>query len=78
MPKRPKVIYRRCQECTVVRPAAEFKRAPGAGRFGGPVYLRCQECGHVGLRADFAVVEPPAEGEGGGDVKRPEPPGKQP
>jgi hypothetical protein len=73
MPERDRQIYRQCPACGVVRAAAAIKRAPGVGRFGVPVQSRCANCGHVALRADFPLTDPPAEGGDGGGALPNEP-----
>jgi hypothetical protein len=57
--------FRRCLKCGAVRPAVDFKRAPGKPVTGAERPTRCPACGCVAPHWSFVVVEPPAEGEGG-------------
>jgi hypothetical protein len=64
MPRWPdRRLFRRCQECGHVGPAADFKRPPAPVGSESPLQrMRCPACGHVGPRVGFPTAEPP-EGE---------------
>jgi uncharacterized protein with PIN domain len=58
---------RRCPECDVVRPAAEFKRQPVPQRPPGAVghWATCPDCGHMAPRWAFRSADPLPRTEGG-------------
>jgi hypothetical protein len=64
MPGRPRITYRQCPGCAVVRQASAFRRAQGPTN--APAQLqnrRCPECGHVGPLLGFPIAERPTQEE---------------
>ena len=64
--------YRRCQECSAVRPAAEFRRAGKSTVIGPGRKVVCPACGYEAPMWAFLPAEASAEGEGPGGPLAPE------
>ena len=63
--KRPPPAHRRCPACSIVRPAAGFRRATGKRDFGPLRPTRCPVCSHVGQFQTFMRSDPPLRAEEG-------------
>ena len=64
--------YRRCQECSAVRPVAEFRRAGKSTVIGPGRKVVCPACGYEAPAWAFLPTEAPVESEGAGGALAPE------